>query len=102
MTAKKAPAKKPAKKVAPQVPPTRELYSASCKIEELSMNLDKAIAVIDLIQEASLFPGSNANALWAAVDIVEDVRNKLDDLVKSLVEEHRRIHGIKHEFHNDF
>ncbi len=106
MTAKKAPAKKPAKKAAPKVietlVPTRQLYKASCDIEELSMELDKAIAVVDLIQEATLFPGMNGTALWAASDIVEKVRNRLDELVNELLEEHRRINNIRQDGSNVF
>jgi deoxyhypusine synthase len=93
-TAKKAAKKIPAKKTAKKEWDSR-FFWLSGKVEEQSINLDKAIAIMELIQEANIFPGYQGNALWAAVDIVEKARNDLDELTNELMWTHREVNNIK-------
>lgn len=95
---KKPAAKKPtttAKKAVKKKEWDSTFFWLSGQAEEASMNLDKAIAIMELIQEASIFPGYQGNALWAAVDIVEKVRADLDEMTNELMAKHREVNNIK-------
>ena len=88
-------AKKAAKKI-PQKITDMSLYQISTDVEDVSIKLDIATSVIALIQEAFPFePRDNVNALWAASDILEDARKKLDEIVDRLIEKHRETNGIQ-------
>lgn len=91
--AKKA-VKKPAKK-AKEKGFDSTFFWLSGQVEEQSMNLDKAIAIMELIQEANIFPAYQGNALWAAVDIAEKIRENLDELTNELMEKHREANSIQ-------
>ena len=93
-TAKKAVKKTPTKK-ATKKEWDAKFFWLSGQVEEQSMCLDKAIAIMELIQEANIFPAYQGNALWAAVDIVEKVRVDLDELTNELMEKHREANNIK-------
>ena len=89
------PAKKAAKKT-PQKTADMSLWQMSADVEDISIKIDIATSVIALIQEVFPFePRDNVNALWAASDILEDARKKLDEIVDRLMEKHCEINGIQ-------
>ena len=90
-------AKKAVKKI-PQKITDMSLWQLAAEVEDISIKVDIATSVIALIQEAFPFePRDNVNALWAASDILEDTRKKLDEIVDRLMEKHRETNGIKRE-----
>lgn len=88
-------AKKAVKKLVKKKEWDSQFFWLAGQVEEQSMCLDKAIAIMELIQEANIFPAYQGNALWAAVDIVEKVRADLDEMTHEIMAKHREVNNIK-------
>ena len=71
-------------------------WSISANLEEQSMKLDRASGILWLIAEHSFhdMEAEASNALWAAVDIVREVREELDRLGSEHMKLHRKINNI--------
>ena len=71
-------------------------WSMAANLEEQSMRLDRAAGVLYLVAEhGCLELGEDAgNALWAAIDIVNGVRDEMDRLGSEHMKLHRQINNI--------
>lgn len=71
-------------------------WSISANLEEQSMRLDRAAGVLYLIAESTCgeMHADAGNALWAAIDIVNAVRDELDRLGSEHMKLHRQINNI--------